>query len=145
MILGITGSRHGCTDAAMETLISVMDQLKYDDGAVCLHHGDCLGVDIAGAVIADELQMETICHPPISDYMRAFHNSSRYMLPKEYKERDRAIVDACDLLIVVPDSNVYNHRRGTWYTYKYAEKIGRDYLIIYPDGSSSVVGPLSTS
>jgi hypothetical protein len=114
----------------------VLHDLAYDasrDGIVPhFHHGDCVGVDVQAAQMAEEFGYVVVCHPPVKDEMRGFHRSHQFMPPKGYLERDRAIVDAVDVLLVVPKENEWQPRGGTWYTQTYAEKRGVPNSIFYP-------------
>lgn len=130
MKIGITGTREGANLKQLEELKEVISSLA-EAGAIELHHGDCAGVDFQAAKFAQELELKVICHPPESDYLRAFHNSDEFREPADYLTRDRNIVDETDVLIVVPKSDTPTRRSGTWYTYRYAEKVGRPIYLIY--------------
>lgn len=136
MRIGVTGTRKGAT---VGQRVQILDHLRYRKELadqlglrLFLHHGDCVGVDVETAEIADSLEIETICHPPVLDENRAFHQSTEILTPRDYLERDRAIVDACDFLMVVPLENEISTRGGTWYTYRYANKRNRDHAIFWP-------------
>lgn len=49
-------------------------------------------------------------------------------------ERNRTIVDECEVLVACPAGPEVT-RSGTWSTIRYARRIGRPVVIIYPDGS----------
>ena len=128
MKVGITGTRSGMT---AEQYAAVLAILK-DVNIVELHHGDCIGADIQTADIATTLGIKTICHPPVKDDLRAFHNSSEFRKPLSYFARNRKIVDEVDLLLVIPYQNEWQEHGGTWYTHDYAVKKGTPVRIIFP-------------
>ena len=64
--------------------------------------------------------------------LRAWHKSDIILEPNTNFARNRAIVQAVDLLFVVPYQMQHQNRGGTWYTHDYAEKIGRKKLVFYP-------------
>ena len=128
MKVGVTGTREGATDYQIAELRKVLEELKGTE----FHHGDCEGVDAQAAHIAKELGYKIVCHPPESDVLRAFFPSDEYRVPAGYLKRDRAIVDACDVLIVVPLHEEWQPKGGTWYTHDYAVKTNKPYSVIWP-------------
>lgn len=130
--VGITGTRSGANEIQLDLLTQLLTQWK--DKAVEFHHGDCVGVDVQGADIATSLHIPTICHPPVDEQLRAWHKSTNILLSKTHFARNRDIVNACDLLIVVPFQQSRQSNGGTWYTYDYAVKHKVDTIVIFPDG-----------
>lgn len=132
MKIGVTGTRNGMNnnqDFAVWRFLYGVDENSE------LHHGDCVGVDTQAAEMAEILGMSVVCHPPEKNDLRAFfEKNTEVREPKSYFARNRAIVDECDLLIVVPMENERQERGGTWYTYDYAQKTGKPTKIFYPDG-----------
>lgn len=106
-----------------------------DNDVKILHHGDCIGVDVQTAKIAEFMGVKTVCHPPLNPSARARHNSTIILPEKEYLDRNRDIVDAVDCMIVVPFEKEEILRSGTWMTYRYAKKRDVDRTIIFPDGT----------
>lgn len=119
MKLGITGTRKGMTESQFN---EIMQFLKTLDNVTELHHGDFVGVDEEMVYIANEFGWKVICHPPSKSDLRAFTAYDEIREPKHYCQRDRAIVDECDLLIAVPLEATRQPKGGTWYTYGYALK-----------------------
>ena len=130
MKIGITGTRSGMNDRQMIALIDLLESY-YVDG-IEFHHGDCIGVDLEAAVIAKETKYRVICHPPIKDELRAYHESDETRSPLSYFARNRNIVNETDLLVVVPYQNEHQDHGGTWYTHDYALKVGKPVFVIYP-------------
>ena len=134
--VGFTGTRKGLSEYQKEMLQHILK--KY--GTV-FHHGDCIGADEQFHVLAeselptDLLDTNIIVHPPDNDKYRAFSSclsKGTILLPKPYLERNKDIVDACDLLIACPNpkDEINKQRSGTWSTIRYAKKQGKDIIII---------------
>ncbi len=49
--------------------------------------------------------------------------------------RNRAVVDACDLLLACPPVAVEEPRSRTWTAVRYARRVGRPVVLVYPDGT----------
>lgn len=128
MKVGITGTREGATEYQLNELRSVLAELKGTE----FHHGDCTGVDVQAAAIARELGYKIVCYPPKSTETQGFFGGDIIHEPAGYLERDRAIVDACDVLLVVPLHEEWQPKGGTWYTHDYAKKKNKPYSVIWP-------------
>lgn len=130
MIVGITGTRHGCT---LDQLYRLTDRLK-SLGATELHHGDCCGADSQAHDIARRLELLIVGHPPIDDKLRAFRKCDIMREPKDYLIRNRDIVNESDFLIALPfQNNNVARGSGTWYTIRYARKVNCPLQIIAPE------------
>jgi hypothetical protein len=130
--IGVTGTREGATDQQLTRVINYMIGLG-PGNLHELHHGDCAGVDSQVACAARHLGWRLVCHPPISDYLRAYEPSDETREPLDYLERDRNIVDETELLIVVPLHNPIQKKGGTWYTYLYASKRKKKMQVFLPE------------
>lgn len=126
--IGITGTRDGMNDVQFEQLKEFLDT----DEQFEIHHGDCVGVDAEVAVYAKMLGHYVVCHPPIKKNLRAFTDYDECRPAYDYLKRDRHIVDAVDLLIVIPLSAQRPKFSGTWYTHDYAVKTNVQLVILYP-------------
>ena len=129
MKVGITGTRNLITD---KQKAEVEEYLKSLPSGSVLHHGDCVGADVAVANIAKDLGLRVVCHPPEKHDLRAFHKSDESRDPKSYFARNRNIVDETELLIVVPKQDHWSSKGGTWYTHDYAVKRGKPVKIFWP-------------
>ncbi len=130
MIFGFTGTRNGMSEDQKDT---VRWNLRLGSE---FHHGDCFGADVEAYGIALAMGLKIVCHPPENSTMRAFTASFDVIMPKQgYLQRNRAIVDACEILIATPEGYVEQERSGTWSTIRYARSRNKELLIIYPDGS----------
>lgn len=128
MKVGVTGTREGATEYQLNELRSVLSALKGTE----FHHGDCRGVDVQAAEIAKALGYTIVCHPPKSTEEQGFFGGDVMNEPAGYLQRDRAIVDACDVLLVVPKQMEWQPKGGTWYTHDYAVKTSKPYNVIWP-------------
>lgn len=133
--IGVTGTREGMTPHQMVEVGRLLSRLVIE-GPHTLHHGDCVGVDIQVARIASKLGMVTVCHPPIDQSLRAFHESTETLAPLGYLARDRKIVESCEFLIVVPKHHQWQATGGTWYTHDYSVRRGVPRMIIWPTADS---------
>lgn len=57
--------------------------------------------------------------------------------PEDLLARNRDIVDETEILIACPGHMHEELRSGTWSTIRYAVKIQRPHIIIWPDGLDS--------
>ena len=128
MKIGVTGTREGANAYQLAELRTVLTELKGTE----FHHGDCKGVDVEAAAIAKELGYKIVCHPPKSSEQQGFFGGDEVREPLGYLQRDRNIVDATDVLLVVPLQNEWQPKGGTWYTHDYAVKTGKPVNVIYP-------------
>lgn len=130
MKLGVTGTREGMTAKQYAEVEEILSGIFGEFTE--LHHGDCLGVDVQVATIAQKIGYRIVCHPPESNYLRAFHNSDELREPAGYLKRDRRIVDETDLLLVIPLTPVRKPKSGTWYTHDYAKRQVKPVILINP-------------
>lgn len=131
---GFTGSRRGMTCdqlATMETQI-----LCHITG--WWHHGDCVGSDKASHALAIAHRLQTCVHPPSDSRLRAWCKGDIILEPKHYLARNCDIVDSTCRLIAAPATMDEELRSGTWYTVRFARKLGRLIIIVLPDGSVKV-------
>lgn len=138
MIIGFTGTSKGMTPAQHARVWSYLNAVPR---SAVIHHGDCVGADAEIHDIAASLGLDVHGHPPIDSRRRAWCAFPIGGLedPAPYLTRDRAIVDACDLLLAAPRQMVEPKAKragGTWYTVRYARKVGNPYVIVRPDGTT---------
>lgn len=103
-----------------------------------IHHGDCIGADFDCHVMAKEIGVRIIVHPPTNPKKRAFCQVDRPedLLPtKDYRPRNYAIVDASRVLIATPKTMSEEHYSGTWLTVRYARRKHKQIRIVWPDGT----------
>lgn len=138
MKLGFTGTQRGLSGAQRTQLRELISK-----GLDEAHHGDCVGADreFHDIVRVVAPYARIIGHPPDEDYKRAWciFDESRPTAP--YLVRNQQIVnESTEGLIVCPYQMEEIIRSGTWATYRYARKIGRKTIIIYPNGITEVLG-----
>lgn len=132
MKLGVTGTRSGMNLRQFAILHNILKTVIKAEPVSELHHGDCVGVDVEVAILAQSLGFKIVCHPPIIDVVQAFHKSDVFMEPLTYFARNRKIVEMTDRLLVVPYQDTPQKSGGTWYTHDYAVKLKKPLTIIYP-------------
>lgn len=132
MKVGFTGTREGLTDTQKQILRNTIEELLmegYDEA----HHGDCVGADCEFHDMVIQ-QMIVVIHPPDDTRMEAYCHGNEHRAPKPYLERNHDIVDETDLLIVCPKGELEEIRSGTWATARYARRIGKPVIVIFPNG-----------
>ena len=134
MIVGFTGTQQEMTEAQSNMLMLVLYEINKADPITEVHHGDCVGADYLFHSICYLMDYPIIIHPPINASKRAHCTGAIYTLPeKDYLVRNRDIVDASDAVIAVPATVHELKRSGTWSTYRYAVKQGKEVYLITPD------------
>lgn len=134
--IGMTGTRSGMTPHQRQTVKDLLHLLILTDihaEQISVHHGDCVGADEEFAQIAQSLGCKTICHPPLDNRLRAWHNSDEILAPKSYFARNRDIVDASSMLVVIPWQMEWQSNGGTWYTHDYAVKQKKLRFMVWPE------------
>ena len=84
-----------------------------------------------------------VCPCNIED--KRAHVSHSVLTTKRIKpplDRNRDIVDACDVLIATPKDFVEELRSGTWATVRYARKQRKPLVIVWPNGETTTEAPL---
>lgn len=131
--VGFTGTQVGVTPQQLVSLLGVMTKLRH----ATLHHGDCVGADNQAHVIARELGMRVVLHPPDNDVKRAFCDFDECRLARPYLDRNRDIVNESDILVACPKEKDEQLRSGTWATIRYARRIKMPVLLVYHDGTKA--------
>lgn len=130
MEIGFTGTQRGMT---YEQGDAVRIILKLNNCAA-FHHGDCVGADAQAHDIARRFGCRVILHPPVNDAKRAFRHGDEARPQKDYLDRNKDIVNETELLIATPGEDDEQLRSGTWSTVRYARKLKRRIIIVFPDG-----------
>ncbi len=136
--IGFTGTQIGMTQA-QKNVVKRLSNLLYEHGCA-FHHGDCIGSDEQAHKIFWKGCYKVFIHPPISEEKRAFCRVPKDAIyePKEYLERDKDIVDACQFLIATPKDEKERMRSGTWATIRYARLGKRNHVVIFPSGRTEL-------
>ncbi|MEK6883191.1 MAG: hypothetical protein AABY22_26430 [Nanoarchaeota archaeon] len=146
MKIGFTGTQKGMTE---EQIFVFYNFLKEHKDINEFHHGQCIGADIGAhriirgqhhILLREKLSgfldtIKIIIHPP-TDRKKVGRIELPFeeREPKPYLERNKDIVNESDLLIACPKSNKEELRSGTWATIRYARKVRKKVVIIYPNG-----------
>ncbi len=125
MKIGFTGTQIGMSQRQKDRLRWVIADASE------FHHGDCIGADAEAHEIALGLGLKIVIHPPLLESKRAFCKGAFQVLdPKEYLDRNRDIVDCCQILIAAPRNMKEELRSGTWSTIRYAKKTKKPGLVL---------------
>jgi hypothetical protein len=133
MRVGFTGTQNGMTDMQSQFVFNTMMDLEPTEA----HHGCCIGADAQFHDMLGYSQAQVYGHPPINTSKMADCQCDARAVPKDYLERNRAIVDTTDVLIAAP-KGPEELRSGTWSTVRYARKLRRPIYIVWPSGSMTV-------
>lgn len=127
--VGFTGSRAGMSPGQLAALrVLLADAAEF-------HHGDCVGADAQAHGIALEMGVPIVLHPPSDARLRAYCAGAGMEMPEApYLVRNRAIVNATDILVAAPDGPE-RVRSGTWATVRYARSAGRRVEVLAPPAS----------
>lgn len=129
--IGITGTRRGLINPQRAGLVGLIRESAMSE----FHHGDCIGVDAEAHDLVRQLQPDVhiIVHPPMNPKNRAFKQG--LILPeKDYFIRNIDIIKSCDILLACPKMLSEEQRSGTWHAIRYAAKIKRRTIIVWPTG-----------
>lgn len=144
MIVGVTGSRDGPTEAQKFSGAFLLGNCatiqlpEYDEITPNeLHHGDCIGVDEWAHNLLTSYGFKTVAHPPENRRFRAFCKADECRITLPYLKRNRNIVEECDVLLAMPKTSAEVLRSGTWATVRHARKLGRPVVIVWPDGKAT--------
>src|SRR5678810_277653 len=138
MIIGFTGTQRGMTEPQCITVFRLLRALAVTE----LHHGWCIGADAEVHLLAKELGIVLVGHPPSDIKKKApldINDFTHVRAPYAYLTRNRHIVrEGINGLIATPkDFLPPASLRGqdTWTTIGYARAAGRKRWIVVPDGS----------
>lgn len=130
-ILGITGTRFGCTTEQFSSVKTMIFDLTPN----VIHHGDCVGVDEEVDKIARTLGIDRVIHPPEDGSLRSWCFGGEIKPAQPYLIRNQNIVTETELLLCVPSTVTEEIRSGTWFTVRFARSLGRPIIFVFPDGS----------
>lgn len=138
MNVGFTGTSKGMSDEQQRRVGHLLIEALEREGDQ-FHHGDCIGADAQAARMADDLGFVIHSYPAsnVAEHWRAGFLPCGFMYlqrvehePKPALDRNRDIVDACDVLIAAPAHMGEQPRSGTWATIRYASKVGRRIVLV---------------
>jgi len=124
MKVGITATRKGMSENQKTKFASDLRHLIDGGFQIEFHHGDCVGGDAEGDLIARNLGATIHIHPPVNPKYRAFcAQPGDVVYPeKPYLDRDRDIVNSVEIMYGGPKNHLVEEFRGsgTWTTIRYA-------------------------
>jgi hypothetical protein len=137
MRVGFTGTREGMT---RDQFLTFAQQLPHE--MTWFRHGCCVGADHEAAVYVDGMKFRpgifgapsNIESMTSAQALKACDDTTGRLDPP--LERNRIIVDGCDLLIACP-AEMKEGAGGTRYTVRYARKKGKRIIIVWPDGTTT--------
>ena len=143
--IGFTGTQQDSTHAQSRTTFDWLVYLRKKHKKARARHGDCIGADATFYRQVRALGIPRIIHPCDIDAKRAFVHRSDADWPGQVAktiildalpplDRNKNIVDQSGILLAHPKSDREEHRSGTWSTVRYARRIGRHIVIIWPNG-----------
>lgn len=133
MIVGFTGSRDPLPSAQKAALERLLYRLDDEERIAEGHHGDCIEGDMEFDRWCRSVGIERHAHPGPDGPNRARSDAQVIYAPQPFLVRNRDIVDACDVMVSCP-SGPERQRSGTWATVRYARKLGRRLIVVWPDG-----------
>ena len=139
--LTITGTRHTnhLTDVQLENVQEYLQMLLLK-GYTHLRHGDAIGADAHAHNVALALGYQVFIHPPSNSRFRAFCDGGILMTSRTYAQRNQDMVNACQLVLAIPNTNFEVVRSGTWQTIRMARQIFLPLVICYPNGQVDLEG-----
>ena len=137
--IGFSGTRKGMTAEQLVAVAVMVGGLQ----PRAVYHGCCLGADEDFADIVNEQSPSTLQfgHPSTLRGLvsvRACRLCNSVVAPRPPLERNRDIVDATRMLLATPAGMVEEIRSGTWATIRYARRLSRPIMIVWPDGTVKV-------
>lgn len=141
MKIGVTATRAGLSPAQLDVAHYVFTSNDVEE----LHHGDCVGGDaeLHDVLLEAEPDARVVIHPPDDPRHRAYcaaREGDAVLEEKYYTDRNHDIVDAADVVVAFPSSGREKVRSGTWATIRYARKLAKPLVIVYPTGTQSREG-----
>lgn len=134
--LGFTGTQVGMSDSQENWIKGYLAGLGNSIQAA--HHGDCIGADADFHLLCLRQDVFIVLHPPEDPKKRARCRGASYEhSERPYLERNRDIVNNCDILLACPQQTEEKLRSGTWSTIRYARKQLKKIYLIFPDGTVS--------
>lgn len=141
MIIGFTGTRKGMTEQQKSQVRDLLSVFVVSEA----HHGGCKGADSDFHWAVRDVCGEEL---PVTIYPSNFGASAKMDLSsaeleentslkgeKDPWERNKDIIDPCDVIFATPAQPFEEPRGGTWHAVRYSRKTGKKIIVIWPDGS----------
>jgi len=144
MKIGFTGTQRGMTDKQKVYIMNWFRECSAGSEFET-HSGDCIGADQDFVNVLNWIEMKGWCvfftkigHIPEIKTKRAFCKYDEEREPKPYLVRNKEIVNESELLIATPGEYKEQLRSGTWSTIRYAKKLKKRVIVVFPDGSVEI-------
>ena len=138
--VGFTGTRKGMNDRQLDQLAVMLDALRdprsYQDGGSQnpFHFGGAPGADLQARKVAKPLSYGIEWHPSpgvdLATLVQKGYADVQELLAEKWHEvfpplvRNHHIVDAVQMLLAAPHTDIEELRSGTWATIRYARLKG---------------------
>lgn len=120
--VGFTGTRFGMSVLQLATLRNEIGKI-YSDAGLTFHHGDCIGADAEFHKLVRAMKGGWIVgHIPVDETHRSHCDFDEVRTPLPHMKRNRAIVDASDVMFAAPLQMQEQTFGGTWRTIQMARK-----------------------
>jgi hypothetical protein len=130
VVLGFTGARKGMTAAQFATFAARLHARPPN----LFVHGSAFGADQQAHFVALAAGVHIRLRPCSIEAARAPCPGAVEEMPdRPPLLRNVDIVDDCTVLVACP-SGPEHARSGTWATVRYAREVGRQIVIVWPDG-----------
>lgn len=152
MNLAVTATQGGFTPEQFQAAYSYLEWTFEDISA--FHHGGCIGGDDRLQWMIAQLKEELsaglrshpggVCSPRVIMHrgstpdkwaLGCDDNADEIREPRDNIERNHIMVDETDQLLACPSGKNEVTRSGTWATMRYARRMKKPVVIIFPDGS----------
>jgi predicted Rossmann fold nucleotide-binding protein DprA/Smf involved in DNA uptake len=135
--LSFTGTRAGMTREQLLGLEALLHDIKPDE----VHHGGCIGADEQfHDMVLQKTQARIYIHPCNLSTSYKFHvlPQTRIVILSEKPSlsRNQDIVNCGHAIVACPETRDEIIRSGTWSTVRYAKRINKPLVILYPDVGS---------
>jgi hypothetical protein len=130
--IGFTGTREGMSSKQKEEIKQILQSYLDKGKKIVVNHGDCLGADKDFHDICRSLSSDIVIriYPPSDNKLRAYCKGDNILETKPYLERNKDIINSCDILLACPKTKEEELRSGTWYTIRYARENDKKFKII---------------
>ena len=150
MKIGFAGNQKEMTKNQKDTFLRIMRKFKHNYRDIDFHMGNAPGCDSdAYRIIIDNELVSQLTFYPYRDHGDpSFEpDDERELARKEIRlalvdkptvfERNRAIIDACDVLVAVPKEDREQKESETWMAIRYSKLKSKRVFIIYPEGKAT--------
>jgi len=131
MKVGFTGTQEGTTN---EQFAACTEFFLSEDVSE-FHHGACIGADEEIHKLVVIMKSKVYKYPStVTTKLGKCPGGYLACQAMHPLKRNPLIVDAVDMLLACPKTQYEIRRSGTWATIRYARKVGKPIMIIFPNG-----------